>query len=302
MSSLVNNSKIMSNIPKIAVLLAAHNCMNWVNTEIKSILSQEGVELTLFISLDLSVDGSEKWAYELSELNSNVVFLPYGQYFGGAAPNFFRLLRDVDFLGYDAVAFADQDDVWFPNKLYRALKFLQAKKCDIYSSSVIAFWPKIKHMFLDKSQPQKKFDHFFEAAGPGSTYVFNIAAATMLQNFVIRMHESLNHVYLHDWLAYAFCRERGFVWFIDSSPLILYRQHAFNQVGANVGISGFKKRVDMVKKKWYRKQVELIAGLVAPEKVGFLKDRSFLMRNFMQLRRRSRDRWILLFLIIFRFY
>lgn len=281
-------------IPKIAILLAAYNGMQWIDEQIETIFNQQGVEITIYISVDLSIDGTCEWIEQLAEKHSNVVMLPYGERFGGAGPNFFRLIRDVDFSDFDAVSFADQDDIWFSDKLKRACALLQAGQYDVYSSNVTAFWPDGKQVLIDKAQPQKQFDHFFEAAGPGCTYVFNIDAASAFKRFLIGLGERIQAVSLHDWLAYAFCRHNGFRWYIDPAPSMLYRQHANNQVGTNTGLSAYKKRIELVSKHWYRNQVNLILSLVAPEKLKNFNRYSFRIRNFRVMRRRPRDAFALL--------
>lgn len=282
--------------------MAAYNGIQWIQEQVDSIHAQQGVSVTLFVSVDLSTDGTDQWVQLLEKSHSNVVMLPYGERFGGAGPNFFRLVRDVDFAGYDAVAFADQDDIWLTDKLQRAFTLLQAGTCDVYSSNVTAFWPDGKKILIEKSQPQKQFDHFFEAAGPGCTYVFNAASALAFKGFVCELGERIEPVSLHDWLAYAFCRDRGFTWFIDERPSMLYRQHGGNQVGTNTGLKALKKRLEMVNKYWYRQQVELIAGLVAPQKLSKFKDYIFRIRHFYSMRRRTRDVVVLFAMFLFGFY
>lgn len=289
---------ITDNLPKVAVLLAAYNGMQWIEEQVNSILSQQGVSVTLFFSVDLSTDGTDQWVKNLAEKHSNVVMLPYGERFGGAGPNFFRLIRDVDFSGFDAVSFADQDDIWFSDKLQRACALLQAGQSDVYSSNVTAFWPDGKQVLVDKAQPQKQFDHFFEAAGPGCTYVFNIDAASAFKRFLIGLGERIQAVSLHDWLAYAFCRHNGFKWYIDSAPSMLYRQHANNQVGTNTGLSAYKKRFQFISQKWYRQQILAIASLVATDISDNLNSRIFLLKNVLQLRRRARDTLFLMAVLI----
>jgi rhamnosyltransferase len=269
---------------------------------VNSILAQQGVNVTLFVSVDLSTDGTENWVLELAEKHSNVLMLPYGERFGGAGPNFFRLVRDVDFSGFDAVSFADQDDIWLADKLQRAYALLQARQCDVYSSNVTAFWPDGKQVLIDKAQPQKKFDHFFEAAGPGCTYVFNVASALAFKRFVVEIGDRINTVSLHDWLTYAFCRHNGFTWFIDTKPSMLYRQHGGNQVGTNTGLDAFRKRIEMVGKHWYRNQASLILELVAPEKRADFNKYVFRVFNFYSMRRRTRDAFALLVMCVLGVY
>lgn len=288
--------------PSVAVLLAAYNGMQWIENQVKTILQQQGVRLTLFISVDLSTDNTEKWTYDLAQSNNNVVMLPYGERFGGAALNFFRLFRDVDFSGFDAVALADQDDIWFSDKLERACRLLKAGKCGAYSSNVTALLPNGNKVLIEKSQSQRLFDNFFEAAGPGCTYVFNTNVASMFKDFLGEIREHLAGFAQHDWLIYAYSRERGVTWFIDPIPSMLYRQHLANDFGANIGIGGLKKRLEMIGTHWYRNQVDLTANLVSPLKAKNLKRRLFLMLNINQLRRRPRDRWFLFFMILFYLY
>jgi len=290
------------NLPKVAVLLAAYNGMQWIDEQVDSILNQQGVAVTLFFSVDLSTDGTDQWVKNLAKKHSNVVMLPYGERFGGAGPNFFRLIKDVDFSGFDAVSFADQDDIWFSDKLSRACTLLQNGQCDVYSSNVTAFWPDGKQVLIDKAQPQKQFDHFFEAAGPGCTYVFNAASATAFKRFVIGLGERIQNVSLHDWLAYAFCRHNAFRWYIDPAPSMLYRQHANNQVGTNAGFTAYKKRIELVTKHWYRNQVNLVLSLVAPEQLKDFNRYVFRIYNFRAMRRRPRDAFALLAMFAFGVY
>jgi rhamnosyltransferase len=289
-------------LPKVAVLMAAYNGMQWIEEQVNSIFAQQEVDVTLFVSVDLSTDGTDQWVRGQAERNNKVIMLPYGERFGGAGPNFYRLIRDVDFSGFDAVSFADQDDVWFSDKLLRACLLLQKGNFDVYSSNVIAFWSDGKQMLIDKAQQQKKYDHFFESAGPGCTFVFNSAPAMNFKYFVINLGITDCVVSGHDWLAYAFCRHNGYKWFIDTKPSMMYRQHESNQAGANYGPRTYIKRFKQVSKKLYRQQVMIIINLVAPGMEVPFARRLFLLKNIRQLRRRPRDVFVLWLFIIFRVF
>ena len=103
-------------MPTVAVVLAAYNGSRWIQEQIASIFAQQGVDVTLFISVDSSTDGTEALVNQLAAADSRIVVLPHGLRFGGAAPNFYRLLKDIDFSAFDYVALADQDDVWLSSK------------------------------------------------------------------------------------------------------------------------------------------------------------------------------------------
>ena len=280
--------------PKIAVLLAAYNGMQWIEEQVNSIFEQTDVDVTLFISVDQSTDETYLWCKRQAEFNPKLFVIPYGERFGGAAKNFFRLIRDVDFSSFDYVSLADQDDIWLPNKLSHAVITIDQRSLDAFSSDVLAFWQDGKERLVKKSFPQKRYDHFFEAAGPGCTYVFATRALEQFKQFLTSNWNEVNAVELHDWMIYAFFRQRGLKWYIDDCPLMRYRQHAGNQVGFNSGVKAYIKRIVMVKEHWYRHEVEKISTLL-----GFKKPtRWFCIRNFWQLRRRPRDAFALLIMNI----
>ena len=249
-------------VPTVAICLAAFNGMRWLPEQLDSILAQSSVNVTVFVSVDISSDGTEQWIDQRALSDKRVVVLPHGERFGSAGRNFFRLLRDVDFSTFDYVAFADQDDYWFETKLARAHDVLQQTGKDAYSSNVIAFWPSGRRMLINKAQPQKKWDFLFEAAGPGCTYVMKTTLVQTLQQRVRERWDMVQQVWLHDWFTYAFARANGYRWVIDMEPGMLYRQHASNQVGVNDGWQAFKQRAGKVWNGWWLGQAALIADLV----------------------------------------
>jgi len=292
----------VSNSPSVAVLLAAYNGMEWIEEQVSSILSQKSISIEIFISVDLSNDKTHEWCQGLAGKNAHVKVLPYGEKFGGAAKNFFRLIRDVDFSCFDYVALSDQDDIWDSSKLHHAIRTIEQDSLDGYSSDVIAFWSNGREKLVKKSFPQKKFDYFFEAAGPGCTYVLKQQPTQKFKKFLIKNWENINCIESHDWLIYAFFRSRGMSWCIDSEPLMLYRQHESNQVGSNFGFLAYLKRIKMVKSGWYRSEVRKISEIVSINDDAFNLDIWFLIKNFYQLRRQNRDTFILLLMILLGFF
>ena len=292
----------MSNSPSVAVLLAAYNGMEWIEEQVSSILSQKSISIEIFISVDLSNDKTHEWCQGLAGKNAHVKVLPYGEKFGGAAKNFFRLIRDVDFSCFDYVALSDQDDIWDSSKLHHAIRTIEQDSLDGYSSDVIAFWSNGREKLVKKSFPQKKFDYFFEAAGPGCTYVLKQQPTQKFKKFLIKNWENINCIESHDWLIYAFFRSRSMSWCIDSEPLMLYRQHESNQVGSNFGFLAYLKRIKMVKSGWYRSEVRKISEIISINDDAFNLDIWFLIKNFYQLRRQNKDTFILLLMILLGFF
>ena len=166
-----------------------------------------------------------------------------------------------------------------------------------------AFWSDGQERLVKKSFPQKRFDYFFEAAGPGCTYVFKQQAIQKFKKFLIKNWTKVNLVELHDWMIYAYFRSQRMKWKIDDKPLMRYRQHDHNQFGLNSGLKAYLDRFFKIRKKWYRNEVQKVTDLLnrVCEKDFSLK-KSFLIKNFWNLRRRPRDTIILLFVIIFQIF
>lgn len=263
--------KVEHTRPRVAVCLAAFNGLEWLPAQVESIFAQSHVDVTIFVSVDRSTDGTEMWVDARAKGEPRMVVLPHGEKFGGAARNFFRLLREVDFSGFDYLSFADQDDLWPIDKLHRAHEVLQLSGADAYSSNVTAFWPDGRLMPIEKSQPQRQWDFLFEAAGPGCTYVLSRGLAVALQGVLNQKWASAQEVGLHDWFSYAFARASGFRWVIDDYAGMLYRQHESNQVGVNQGWRAARHRASKVLSGWGLRQAALIADLVGLGNDVFVK-------------------------------
>jgi rhamnosyltransferase len=293
--------------PRIAVLMAAYNGKEWLNEQVESILKQEGVDVTLYISVDQSSDSTEELVNSLAINDTRIQVLPHGLRFGGAAPNFYHLIKSVDFSQYDFVALSDQDDIWSKDKLARASSSIETGNWDAYSSNVTAFWPDGKMQLIHKAQAQVQWDFLFEAAGPGCTYVLNKSLATHLQEFIRGGWHEVQTIDLHDWMIYAFARANNYRWKIDSISGLLYRQHMKNQVGANVGMRAIFSRFKKITSGWWLDQALQIAMLLHLQNQSFVKswsDRTrfgYLSLSFhsCQCRRRLRDKFLFLFLNLY---
>lgn len=291
-----------SKLPRVAVLLATFNGAQYISEQISSIKTQEGVDVDIFISDDGSTDSTidliERFARELPR----IILLSKVIASGGAGQNFYRLIRDVPVANYEYFAFADQDDIWSPDKLFRAIDQLAANNAHGYSSSVMAFWPNGIKKFIKKDYPLKEFDYFFEGSGPGCTFVMTRELYIFLKDFVVAYQKSLTAIYYHDWFVYAFARSRKLKWVIDNQSRINYRQHDKNDTGANAGTVALISRVKKIWSFWARDQVYAIAEILDYEqdlKYYFstsLVSKLRLCRSFFQFRRASKDCFALLIL------
>lgn len=248
--------------PRFAVCLAAYNGTAYIAEQVDSILHQINVHVQIFMSVDRSSDGTEDLLVSWAAREARLTLLPLGQRFGGAAPNFYRLLREVELAGFDYVSLADQDDVWDEGKLWRAHCVLHEQDAVGYSSNFTAFWPSGAEKLINKAQSQRRWDFMFESAGPGCTYVVRADLGAALQQLVREADASLLRVDYHDWLIYAYARFHNLTWVIDHWSSMQYRQHANNQVGVNAGWRPFWSRVSQILGGYGFDQARLIAGVL----------------------------------------
>lgn len=240
---------------KVAVLMAVKNGLHYLPEQISTVLNQVQCHVHLFVSDDFSTDGSMEFLEKISAEHNNISLLPNALSHGSAAKNFFSLINRVEAKAYDYFAFADQDDIWFPDKLSQHIQLAKLHNADGVSSNVLAFWPDGRECLLDKSQPQLEFDFLFESAGPGCTYLMTPKLIGKLQAQLQDKGNPAYEVAFHDWLAYAVCRAYKYNWVIASAPSLKYRQHQSNSYGANIGLNAKWARLQQLKTSWYRDEI-----------------------------------------------
>ena len=241
---------------KVAVLMATHNGINWIDEQIKSILNQFNVDVTIFVSDDNSGDGTFTYLQLLAKKNKRIVLLPKTKFLGSAAKNFYRLICDVNFKGFDYISLSDQDDYWYKDKLFNHINLLEKSGATAVSSNVIAFWPNGYEVLIKKAQAQRKYDFLFEGPGPGCSFLLSPWLIHKVKYHILS-NKFAPQLELHDWLIYSICRAYKKLWIIDSKPSLRYRQHDSNVLGANFGIRAAMVRFDRIFNGWYRHQVNL---------------------------------------------
>ena len=122
--------------------MAAYNGEKYISKQIKSILKQNNVSVYLKIGVDISSDKTLLICREFEKNNKNIEVIEHKDTETFAAKNFYKLIKISNFQKkeYDFVAFSDQDDYWFKDKLIDAINVFKNQNIDAYSSDVIAKW------------------------------------------------------------------------------------------------------------------------------------------------------------------
>ncbi len=292
-------------LPSVAVLLAVYNGRDYLDAQIRSIRMQQGADVHIFARDDGSSDGSQDmlWSYAQEDPQRFTVVTDGGPSDGTATSNFFKLLAAIDCERFDFVAFSDQDDVWLPSKLDRAIGLLD-DKAGGYSSNLLAYdLERGESWLLCKSNPQVDFDYLFQGASAGCTYVLDSSSAHLVATVLANAQPALPAGASHDWIVYAILRSRGVRWTMDDQAHIVYRQHSRNVYGARPGLTGLASKVRLARQGWYRSHVAWLANAVvnSPAETAILNavqrlsiaDRARLAMQAGRFRRTGRDRLML---------
>lgn len=212
---------------KVQVLLSAYNGEKYIRLQIESILRQKNVQVLLLIRDDGSTDGTVRILRQYEQKYSNISVQTGSR--RGAPGSFFALLKMAD-LSCDYYAFADQDDVWHPEKLMRACARLDRECKDmplLYAGNVIcaSYDLKKREPFSYHIRRKPSFGNaLVENICMGCTQVFNRRLLLLARD-----HLPEGNI-MHDWWMYLTASYFGKTIY-DSHAYILYRQHGDNQVG-----------------------------------------------------------------------
>lgn len=201
----------------------------------------------------------------------------------GFASNYLTMLRglpsDTDF-----VALSDQDDIWLPLKLERAVHALgQVEGPGLYCGARL-IWDPVRNT-RRSSRPLRGVPSFHNALveniACGNTIVLNRAALHLVQQGLALA----DTVPFHDWWLYLLISGAGGHVIHDSDPQVLYRQHPGNALGAGeAGWNWIRARRD-VAEGVYRDRLERNLVAMSAQRRLLTSDHQDLLDRFIAARR-----------------
>lgn len=221
--------------PEVAVLLATYNGQQHLGAQLKSIVEQTIGPVKIIASDDGSTDKT------LEILNTCADEVHNGPRQGFSA-NFLNLIEKVN-TNSAYYAFSDQDDIWNPDKLERAIEFLKTvdpQKPALYCSRTLLVDEALKPLGYSPlfKKPPSFLNALVQSIGGGNTMVFNQAALKLLKET-----KNKSAIVSHDWWAYLLISGAGGTVFYDEKPSLHYRQHSQNLVGNNISLKARLQRV-----------------------------------------------------------
>ena len=217
--------------PLVAVLLCTYNGDNFLAEQLDSIASQTHKNLDLWASDDGSQDKTQDILkeYQSSWLGNRFSIRSGPQQ--GFAGHFLSLICNSS-IQADYFACSDQDDIWEPEKLERALTKLNDVPGNLpalYCSRTIAVDEHGHQLGLSPlfQKPPSFANALVQNIGGGNTMIMNQAARELL------LSAGSQEVASHDWWLYLLVSGAGGKVFYDATPSVQYRQHDNNLVGSN---------------------------------------------------------------------
>ena len=256
--------------------MGTHNGSKFLPLQLGSIIQQSTRHWSLWVSDDGSTDNTlQVFTRHQDAIGVDRLHILKGPSLGFVS-NFLSLVCNPS-IKADYFAYADQDDIWLPDKLDHAIGLLQQYPRDLpalYCSRTLiiddnGFEQGLS--LLDSAAPNFG-NALIQNIASGNTMVFNTAARELIKD----AGQDVD-VFAHDWWTYLAVTAVGGIVIFDPIPHVKYRQHSTNQVGATLTISALLRRTRLDRnghlRSTFRRNVaalERIGHRITPENLALL--------------------------------
>jgi glycosyltransferase involved in cell wall biosynthesis len=243
----------------VAIVLCTYNGTAFLQEQLASFSCQSVTDWQLFVYDDASTDNTSDLIKHYQAAIQQKVTLHQNPSSKGFARNFLSAICTTPNDNADFFALSDQDDIWQPDKLSRAIDYLKTLPPEtpaLYCSrtkTIDAQGQPLSFSPLFSKRPSFK-NALVQSIAGGNTMVFNKAAKILIS----KVSRNVN-VISHDWWIYLLITGVGGHVFYDQQPAILYRQHSNNLIGSNTHIGAKIARLKLLLnnrfKQWIDKNI-----------------------------------------------
>jgi|TARA_R110001583_G_scaffold152131_1_gene303930 glycosyltransferase involved in cell wall biosynthesis len=220
----------------IQILLATYNGSNYIREQLDSLLSQTNKNWLLLIHDDGSTDSTMEIIKVYCNIHPERIFLLEDDiHFGNSKDNFSHLLAAST---AEYVMFCDQDDIWLSDKIEKTFGLMQDLVNDNKELPILVHSDlEVVDESLSSIAPSMFAYQGLSKSINGLLQILvknSVTGCTMMINrkaIQVSLPMSSSAI-MHDWwIAANVIKHHGIVGFVDK-PLIQYRQHGSNSVGA----------------------------------------------------------------------
>lgn len=229
--------------PLVMVLMSTYNGEQFLREQLDSIINQKSVGVYLLIRDDGSTDETCQILSDYASKYHNIEW-EHAENVGFVKSFSFLVKKAVNTtVSVDFYAFADQDDIWMPQKLVTACTALapkDASKPHLFTSNSMQIDAKGHQLDLFHKGPEPKFrkgNVLVFGTEQGCSMVFNRKALEIYSE-----HEP--SLTWHDRWLYHICYFLGSVTY-DHQPLFYYRRHENNALANHMtgSLEGEKSKI-----------------------------------------------------------
>ncbi|OHV87265.1 glycosyltransferase family 2 protein [Mesorhizobium sp. ORS 3428] len=271
---------------RVAVLMGTKDGAAFIDEQLQSLLAQSWPAVDLWVSDDGSTDATiaiiEAWRARWDKGSLTLVEGPRK----GFAANFRSMIIDAR-IDADYYAFCDQDDVWEADRLESAIRWMESedaktpllfcsRTATISQTGVPAGYSPLFR------RPTSFRNALVQSIAGGNTMLLNRAARDLLAKASARAE-----FVSHDWWAYLVVTAAGGKVRYEPRPLVRYRQHGANLVGANVSWRARLSRLGRLFKGQFAIWTDSNLGALAVNRDLITRDAALCLRLFIRARKGS---------------
>jgi hypothetical protein len=259
------------------ILLATYNGARYLPEWLASLRAQSLGEWRLLCRDDGSTDDTAELLAVAADDDSRIRMVNDGAGRAGAAGNFGRLMQAALDDGAEYAFFADQDDVWLPDKLERQMAAMRELETEHGRKTPLLVHTDLTVVdaelrVLNPSYRTAARVHHDPADPLGCLLVANhvTGCATLVNRRLLEAATPLPaSVVIHDWWVAQVAAGLGSMHYLPESTL-LYRQHGANAIGA----AGFWSKLNPLDgglgRRWRKSLAQFVGGI---EQVRALDER-----------------------------
>lgn len=220
----------------ITVLMAAYNGEKYIGEQIQSIINQTHTDWVLIVKDDHSTDNTLRIAYDYAEkYPQKIKVFTQDVNTGNASSNFFSMLPNAD---SDYIMFADDDDVWMPEKMSMSLHVMNALELKHGTDMPLLVHSDLEVVDYQLQRVAKSLFSWQRLDWKHKSLNYLLAqnivtGCTMMVNrqLLDMVGQPPENAIIHDWWLALVAAAFGDIGFVDY-PTVKYRQHGMNQIGA----------------------------------------------------------------------
>jgi hypothetical protein len=217
----------------VCIALSTHNGSPYLRDQLASFVAQLHHDWTILWRDDGSSDATREMmlGFAAGEGAGRVVEVSDGRGRLGIAGSFMALVRRTP--PGEILAYSDQDDVWFADKLQRGVAALNAEDPErpaLYCARQLLVDAALRPLGTSAAlrRPAGFPQALTQNIATGCTVMLNPAAVRLLS--AVRPPAGT----LHDWWSYLVVAAAGGRVIIDDMPSVYYRQHKANAIGVKL--------------------------------------------------------------------